>query len=582
MREVLDPPHIQDGEQTEELRLLIPRESWFAIFFNNLRSQFSRDDVPSIAKESDAAAFWSDVFVDRSLPWKRFLQSAAYHALLLAMIWSGSRFLALQPRVAAPSTFTHADVVYYTPSEYLPSLDTRRPDSALPHKADPEYSAQTIISVPPEADNHSQTIVTPPSVRLHNNVALPNVVALLEKMPGDSRMPIGPAPAVPASEISRITPRMDRAVIAPPPEVNNDSHKTFSAQQAAVIAPPPNIEPTVIRRQGDLTIAHSSVIAPAPQLALDQQSALPGRTSNTFIRGSAQVITPPPSLGAPGRPHSAGSMIALSLHPSVGAPPEPSAGNRRGSFASTPEGHHGASGTASSADNSVAGAAKGSGSGNKTQGNIPPGLYVGKAAAGTSPVAGDSAAKNSSAYSVNPNLIANARPPRMTARSLQSEGDSQLSQEERGVFGNRKFYSLSLNMPNLNSAGGSWIIRFSALRSDSDSGGPPSRSSSLSLSGASAGELSAPTATVKVDPAYPLELMRQNVGGTVILYAIIHTDGAVSGVRVLRSVDERLDWYASNAIAKWKFDPATKNGVPVEVEATFWIPFRPTKTNPNF
>jgi TonB family protein len=264
----------------------------------------------------------------------------------------------------------------------------------------------------------------------------------------------------------------------------------------------------------------------------------------------------------------------------VGVPPDLLAGNRRGSFAATPEGHRGASGAAPSADNSVAGAAKGSGSGNKTQGNIPPGLYVGKAAASISPVAGDSAAKNSSAYSVNPNLIANARPPRLTARSLQSEGDSQLSQEERGVFGNRKFYSLSLNMPNLNSAGGSWIIRFSPLRSDLDSGGPPSRSSSLS--GASAGELSAPTATVKVDPAYPLELMRQNLGGTVILYAIIHADGAVSGVRVLRSVDERLDRYASNAIAKWKFDPATKNGIPVEVEATFWIPFRPTKAISNF
>src|ERR1700692_1624426 len=197
MPEVLDPPHIQDGEQTGELRLLIPRESWIAVFFNNLGSQFSRDAVPSIPKGSDAFAFWSDVFVDRSLPWKRFLQSAAYHALLLAIIWSGSRFLALQPRVAAPSTFTHADVVYYTPSEYLPPLDTRRPDSSLAPKADPEYSAQPIFSVPPAAEYNSQTIVTPPSVRLHNDMALPNVVALLEKMPGDSRMPIGPAPAVP-------------------------------------------------------------------------------------------------------------------------------------------------------------------------------------------------------------------------------------------------------------------------------------------------------------------------------------------------------------------------------------------------
>jgi TonB family protein len=218
---------------------------------------------------------------------------------------------------------------------------------------------------------------------------------------------------------------------------------------------------------------------------------------------------------------------------------------------------------------------KGTGSGKGGRENIPSGLYVGKPAAITSPVAGDSAPKNSNAYSVNPNLIANARPPRLAARSLPSEGDSGLSQEERAVFANRKFYSLSLNMPNLNSAGGSWIVRFAARQADSNPGKPPSRDQS-------AGEISAPAATRKVDPAYPLELMRQNLGGTVILYAVIHADGTVGSVRVLRSVDERLDQYAGDAIAKWKFEPATKNGVPVEVEATFWIPFRPTHSGSNF
>jgi outer membrane biosynthesis protein TonB len=44
---------------------------------------------------------------------------------------------------------------------------------------------------------------------------------------------------------------------------------------------------------------------------------------------------------------------------------------------------------------------------------------------------------------------------------------------------------------------------------------------------------------------------------------------------VLRSVDDRIDQFASRAIAQWKFEPATKDGVPVEVEATFQIPFRP-------
>ena len=403
-------------------------------------------------------------------------------------------------------------------------------------------------------------------------------------------MPISPAPAVLASEISRIAPRMERSVIAPPPDLQDKAQdkvqgesRTLPAPQAAVIAPPPDVRAGATRRLGDLNIAHSSVIAPAPQLPLDAQRAFPGRTSTTLSRGSAQVVAPAPSLGAPGRSRSGGSMIALSLHPAVGAPPAPPAGNRRGSFAATPEGHRGASGTpgSSSAGNSTggpgpaSGKASGSGSGTKANADLPSGLYVGKSAATTSPVSGDPAPKNSSAYSVNPNLIANARPPRLTARGLQSESESKLSQEERAVFGNRKFYSLSLNMPNLNSAGGSWIIRFAALKPDSASAGLPSANPVSP-------DLSSPVATTKVDPAYPLELMRQNLGGTVILYAVIRANGTVGSVRVLRSIDERLDQYASEAIAKWQFQPATKNGAPVDVEATFWIPFRPGHAGSGF
>jgi TonB family protein len=185
------------------------------------------------------------------------------------------------------------------------------------------------------------------------------------------------------------------------------------------------------------------------------------------------------------------------------------------------------------------------------------------------------------------------RTPRLPARSMQPESESKISGEERAVFGDRKFYSLSLNMPNLNSAGGSWIIRFAALKADASSGNPSRRavatdpssgnpSSEGSSSGSSSDDLSAPVATRKVDPAYPLELMRQNVGGNVILYAIIHADGTVGSVRVLRSVDERLDQFASDAIAKWQFQPAMKNGAPVDVEATFWIPFHPARVGSGF
>jgi TonB family protein len=117
-------------------------------------------------------------------------------------------------------------------------------------------------------------------------------------------------------------------------------------------------------------------------------------------------------------------------------------------------------------------------------------------------------------------------------------------------------------MPNLNAAASSWIIRFAEARENSNAG---------------SGQLSAPAATRKVDPGYPLELMRQNVAGTVILYAVIHKDGSVGNIRLLRGVDDRIDRFASQAVAQWQFAPATKDGNAVEVEATFQIPFRPAR-----
>lgn len=257
--------------------------------------------------------------------------------------------------------------------------------------------------------------------------------------------------------------------------------------------------------------------------------------------------------------------MALSLHPTVGAPPDTPAGNRRGSFAASADGKAGASTGAPSETRTEKGIGNGK---TAAKGGLPSGLYVGNSSKSvTSTVAGDPSAENKTGHdTVNPNLLASARPPRTTMQSPHAlrEGDtSRLSEAERQVFGDRKFYSLTLNMPNLNSGGGSWVIRFAELRKSGNAEAPSS--------------LSAPVAVRKVDPAYPMQLMRENVAGTVILYAVIHADGSVGNVHILRSVDDRIDQFASQAVAQWKFDPATKNGAPVDVEATFQIPFHPAR-----
>jgi TonB family protein len=129
---------------------------------------------------------------------------------------------------------------------------------------------------------------------------------------------------------------------------------------------------------------------------------------------------------------------------------------------------------------------------------------------------------------------------------------------ERQIFRDRRLYSMTLNMPNLNSAGGSWVMRFAELESAHGKG-----------------ELIAPVADHKVDPAYPMQLMRENVAGTVTLRAIIRADGTVGDIRVVNGADARLDHYASEALARWHFLPAMKNDATVDVEAIVMIPFKP-------
>src|SRR5438270_8098051 len=108
------PQALLDPAETEprvpELHLLIATESWLLSFLRNLRGFFRPPDNSALQLESAPGTFWPDVFVDRKLPWRRFLQSGTCHLLALAFVCAGSRFLVLQPHVTAQPIFSKSDV----------------------------------------------------------------------------------------------------------------------------------------------------------------------------------------------------------------------------------------------------------------------------------------------------------------------------------------------------------------------------------------------------------------------------------------------------------------------------------------
>jgi TonB family protein len=136
------------------------------------------------------------------------------------------------------------------------------------------------------------------------------------------------------------------------------------------------------------------------------------------------------------------------------------------------------------------------------------------------------------------------------------------------IFGEREFYTMHMNSPNISSKMGSWELKFAELDDDGSNDAIARRLN---------GKLSGPVPTHKVDPRYPPALIQEHVQGEVVLYAIIRENGTVDSVQVLRTLDPVLDHNAMEAFAAWKFQPGSRNGVPVALEAVIRIPFKITR-----
>jgi len=554
-------------------RFLIESDPWHKAFLRNLRDLCLPREETRLSITMTPGEFWNDVFVKSTLPWRRFSESLIFHGAVIVLLGNLAQFQLQRPhltrRVPSPQT---SDVLTYDASEYLPPLDTGSVPTSAPQQADPVYAPQPIISVPPESDNQQQTIVTAPSLKLDGEVALPNIVAWEHpapriaapaipsrasylRLPASPTAPIAPPPAVSWSTVNP-APSLPNAVVAPAPEVSGGNTRNLAMPQPAIVAPPPGIEIAALRKVGDVNIGAAQVVAPAPQLPTDEQHALPTQGRTGLESAPAEIVAPPPNLPETSEMHSDGRLIALSVHPAPpSAPVTAPTGSRRGSFAANPEGRFTASGTPDAVPSSHSDKHAPGFSSGKEMNAVPPGLFVGPepGASSKSPGAGNLSGGDPSS---DPPVVARLAAPRPIALRLSPE---QENETERQVFGIRTSYSMTLNVPNLNSAGGSLIMHFSELNE-----GQPTQ-----------GDLFAPVVTRAVAPGYPLELMRENVQGTVELAAVINSDGSVGDIRVLNDADDRLQTYAREALLRWQFLPALRNGKPVPLQAVVRIPFKP-------
>ena len=86
--------------------------------------------------------------------------------------------------------------------------------------------------------------------------------------------------------------------------------------------------------------------------------------------------------------------------------------------------------------------------------------------------------------------------------------------------------------------------------------------------------VAAPSLSWKLEPQYTEEARDEKYQGTVLVYIEVGADGMAHNIKVMKSIGMGLDEKAVEAISQWKFNPGTKDGVPVTVAATVEVNFR--------
>jgi TonB family protein len=497
-----------------------------------------------------AGDYFRDCWVERRIPKRAVLAAALWHIVFLV-----SPFSLLPTTVRHNAAFDNAQLTWSGPIEDFPTLQIPAakpkpishadPAKPLPPKgADAFHPRQTIVTDPVHPNHPRQTLLNPVAPQLAPKILpdMPNIVQLQAVS-----APARPRIQISADSLAKLHPREHRVT-------------------TSTAVPLPDVA-ALEQKPADLTLTVSPNAPARPKLELNA-GASPRLAERTQTGDSVAA----PEIGAAqaAADGSPSTLIALSAVP---APPKPDVQPPQGNLAArisiSPEGTKRGvpDGSPNSPPDTVGGAGAASAATSSTGGGSSP--------VGISISGGNPQPKNVVSGLGGPKLSLPSSRGLLTRPELNSKAED--SPERTGppnfgllppgakpeqIFAAKRVYTLAVNMANISSASGSWILHFAEL--SSGPGAVPSVSSELAM----------PVPVRKVDPKYPPDLIEQNVQGEVVLYGIIRADGSVDSIQVARTLDPQLDANAKSAFAQWKFQPGSKSGTPVDLEVIAHIPFK--------
>ena len=237
-------------------------------------------------------------------------------------------------------------------------------------------------------------------------------------------------------------------------------HPNARRVKTVTTAPPldaPNMEQRVT---ADMSLPSVQNGPARPKLEINASAA--PRVAQRAQDGDA---TPAPDVAA-GQPNPAGgaasTLIALSATPGPPAPVAPPAGNLAARVAIAPE-----------APKPGSGAADAAGGGGKSTVGVSISGGNPKSNSGISGLGGPNAAPTPKIAVPSARAMINKPQPQTTDDEPVRTGPPDFSALAPGakpeaIFATKRVYTMNVNMPNLNSATGSWILNFSELRSNPD------------------------------------------------------------------------------------------------------------------
>ncbi len=498
---------------------------------SSVRALVARGGVKGFA----SAGFFKDCWIESRWPRRAIVAALLWHVAFLAMPFPKG---VMEPKKV--SGLENFQLTWSGPIQDLPLLEIPKAraktmakaapvDPAPQPGADAFHPRQRIFTDPVRPTHAKQTLVNPKAPMEAPKILpdMPNMVELAA-----TTGPAKPKVTISQDALKQLHPRERRVKL--------------------VKVAPPEDAPVLAQEQvaSELNIPATENGPARPKLEIN--AGVAPRAAKRDAAG--EVATPAPEIAASSAGGaSAQTLIALSATPGPAAPVAPPAGNLAAKVAISPDG--GKKGGA--VDPNTGGGGKSPVGVSISGGNPPAKSGISGLGAGTHVGSMRSLTARPQEPSASAEDAVRVGPPDFKALPPGAKPEQ--------IFVGKRVYTMNVNMPNLSSATGSWILNFSELHRG-DASGPHITPTST--------DLASPVPVTKVDPKYPPTLVAERVEGEVVLYAVIAKDGSVGEIQVVRGVDDQLDENSKSALAQWKFRPAMKAGEPTEVEVIAHIPFR--------